>query len=236
MNDQTNGPNMEPIVNRGAVKDYAEVVQQEQMPKQETTQANPGADYWRNQALLARQEAAELGQYRNIIKALEESPSLVDVLEKHISGEAANVAGSWENADEYWDSRDEHTDAKAEPATKGSAPADDGSRNATDGLDVKKREEINTFLGMLATQGVPDHAMDAFLQFMNNPSGVTIEDLWAVYNNIQKRTGAPGKVEAELPPPPVAAVPGATERPSQDTFKAPDTKGVVYVVDANNPL
>jgi len=225
---------MEPIDGKPATRELRIEEANGSEPKANPA-SNPGSDYWRQQAMAAREQYEELAQYSGIIKALEDSPSLVDVLEREIA-RGATDSGSWDDPDEYWDKVDAQEKAEAQPKPSKQAPAEQGAvlEDNSEALN-RKREEINTFLKVLASQGVPDYAMDKFLRFINNPSGVAIEDLWQVYNRVEEREVEPAKGEAEdLPPPPVSAVPGETERPRQETFKAP--QGVVWAVNPNNPF
>lgn len=204
-------------------------------PKKAEISKEEGTNYWRDQAIKARMQYAELAEYQGIINALKNSPTLVDTLENAMAGQLADETDMDSTDSRLWEDDDDDTPTfKTEQTVAERQPViQDEDRGA---LVEKKRQELNAFFTRLAEQGVPDHAMDEFLEYIKNPSGTSLEDLWAAYDNRRSRLK---KVQTEVeveeaPPPPIATISGETEKPAGDGLKNP-VDGQRYVANPNNP-
>jgi hypothetical protein len=200
-----------------------------------------GARYWKTKFEEAKAINDRLGQYDNIIGHLEQSPDLVDILQKHIAGEVVDQTGGMFFDDDD-DGYDEFGEPKQPEATKEPvAPQEDPEQLLRKRIEAEERAkvEMEAFMRNLLETGVPDHVVDEFSQFIANPNGMTIADVYAAYNNLKSRakpeeTQAPKEDKDDSKPsaPPIASMSGSTDRPESDLYK-PTMDGHNYIPDAN---
>jgi len=209
--------------------------------------------YWRTQAMKARTDAEKYRAYKGIIEHLETNPQTVDALERMILGQAVNIAvdgnandGDTGDADpEKQIMRDlgfDDSDTKGDEnmARNQQAQSQDQRKLRDDELqriraEERARLEFERFMAEMREGGVPDHAIDEFVNFLNNPNGLTFHDLFVAYNANRARSGkdpiefgnkekvkssqnpqeTAGAAPGEAPPMTVGQMPGDTDRPME---------------------
>jgi len=196
-----------------------------------------GAEYWKNKYNRAAADHNDLAQYEALIDELKSRPDVVKVLEEKLSREVAGVEDTDYSSPDYpWGAPDEGD------APKKQAPSPDDLRTqvANERAIQKAQEDVQAFVGTLGDIGVPDHTVDEFLEFLKNPSGTTVQDLWAAYESQSKRV----KGENDLPEngrkkkgakgsPSITDMGGTTDRPNANQYTSHEG-GHNYVPDAND--
>lgn len=199
-------------------------------PKAQTVN-DEASDYWRRKYEKAQSEANHVSQYQNVITALEGDPDLVNVLEQHISGEIVSSRNEIDEDDPWGENL-----TAAKPTPKPVQPDNGLDTREHDAEVAKMQIEIQTFLGGLMDNGVPDHTTDEFLEFLKNPSGVTVQDLWQAYSGKKEREGKPvqnAKKDKPKGSPSVNDMGGTTDRPEANQYTSHEG-GQNYVPGAND--
>lgn len=101
---------------------------------------------------------------------------------------------------------------------------------------AEEKKNLDAFFQRLSEGGVPDALQDKFLKFINDPTGVNVEDLWATFESRENRLKASEeKVDVSEMPAPAGALNGESNRPKTDTYKDV-MDGTTFIPDANNPF
>lgn len=195
-----------------------------------------GARFYKAQLQALQEKYSSAARYQGIIARLEQDSSLVDVLEKHIAGESVEVRQSLFVDDDDDEPKRRSPKETAEPTQ---AEREEAARQRGE-MEATRRIELKNFMNVLSTRGVPEYLADKFVAWTNNPSGLTVEDLYAAFESYEKRSSAdekpaPKPVPKEKGPSglPIAAVGGSTDRP--DTKKAIGMRdGVKFVGNPND--
>lgn len=201
-----------------------------------------GARYFKEQYEKLNEKYNSVARYTGIISRLETDASLVDVLEKHIAGESIETRNAL-FSDSY---DDDGNDVSKSPVSKTGglslAEREEAARRQGE-MEATRRIELNNFIKTLATRGVPEYLADKFVAWTNNPSGLTVEDLYAAFHNMENRSIAGEKATTESQDKkqegpsglPVAAIGGSTDRPDTKASIG-NLDGVRYVANPNNPF
>ena len=231
---------------QGVIADPNDQQQAPQYDQRPPTQQEQDEDpaYWRNEFLKTKAENERLSQYQGIIGKLETDPDLVTVLSQHINGEAAALQQQSQSSDSIEDGDIFGVEsADAQGYTK--ADLEKAKRaGETQGQDAARiQAEITAVLQTLQSQGVPDHVQKEFIEFMNNPSGTTVMDLYHAFTAQKQRQAPPqgqppNQSQAPAAPPqgqPLATMEGGTDRPDGEDAKryVPIEGGVGYTGDPN---
>lgn len=200
-------------------------------PESEDELDAEGAGYWKEKYQQAKQYES-LSKYQGIIGALESNPDLVDVLERAMAGEldAARYSEFTEDEDSA------PTEGQRRPTAADLKKAEEeGARKAL------AQQELNAALRTLAEWGIPDHAVDKFMNWANDPQGMTVLDLFNVFQTVEERSGRPVKGKGQSGKTrkqggtSVAALPGNSDRPSADKYVPAEDAGTYhYRSDPNN--
>lgn len=210
--------------------------QQETLSDVEQKVEAEGSAYWKSRFSEAKAEAESVAKYSALIRRMETDPSLVETLERHIAGEAVDQR----NGAFYEDDQTEGSEAHGSPAV--TQYTEDTVRLAEQrGREIERQQQqFAGFMKTLTETGVPDHMVDKFVRMMNDPSGLTLSDMYAATENMVKREAegqqpaAAAHKKTEGPSGmPLATASGSTDRPDSDLYK-PVMDGFNYIPDANN--
>lgn len=175
-----------------------------------------GLVYWKQQAQEARERAKLAETYGPLINHLEHNPNLVDMLQNAIETGAADVTAHERMVEtahaQQTPSEEEELAAElgleATPQRK-ATPQNQPNRQMTleeaERLGAEReraRREYREFHDELAARGVPDHAVDEFVQWLNNPNGLTWHDMYAAYTHSRQGAAEPTKGEQTATPQP----------------------------------
>jgi len=195
--------------------------------------------YWKKKAVERDSQLSQFLPYQNVLEALKTNPDLVDVLQQAMSDQAAGKGNDNDGGDEYG-SFFEDGENNANTNTPAPTPVQqqNGGGSSQPNLDEQATTELNDFMTRMAEEGIPDRALDQFQEFVRNPSGASVEDVWAAFENRQSRLQSKKRDDVEAAdvaeiPSPVGALPGGQERPGTE-LKRPDTSGSNYVHNPND--
>ena len=205
-----------------------------------------GLDNWKNQALQHREKAQRFQTYEGLISYLENNPKAVGDLEQMILRGATSLAASEDLAaqgDQGGEPlSDEELLAQEFGAQNEGTPQQAQGRQpqvSQDELVRRAREEgaaaerarlkFQEFQQDLNERGVPEHAIDEFVQFMQNPGALTYNDLFQAYNSNRVSNGkepinVPPQQTPQVAHPPSQGQPvqqGQGQEPSQPRSPVP---------------
>jgi hypothetical protein len=193
-----------------------------------------GAEYYREQYEGLRAKYQEATRYQGIIQRLESDPDLLNVLEKHIAGEMVEARTIFD---------DEGTQEEKPKGRTGKTevtPDDIEAARQRGALEEQARSDLKAFTSRLAHEGIPAYMIDKYLAWINNPNGLTAQDMWAAFYSIEERTKKPESkpaVEQKKGGPkgaPIASVSGETDRPDTSKSIRQASNGVRFVANAND--
>lgn len=198
--------------------------------KEKATQEEEGAAYWKAEFEAANKRYKDLSQYEGIIKRLETDSELVDVLERKMAGEIVDGG----NAD-YFNLDEDQTTPKGTPRGYGADEISEAEKRGAQMAQVQ--QQIQNQLTYLMENGVPDHVTDKFMKFVNNPSGVTMEHLWQVFQMIEgvEEPSVPADQGTKKPGGgSISSMPGSSDRPDNGRYVPAEQDGASYHGDPNN--
>lgn len=205
--------------------------------------ANEQVEYWRGVAQKYREKAAAFDDYEPIISHLNENPQHVDDFKRIVSGEAQLIAVAEGMADSYrdrprkkseeeqlaedlgLDDDDQPKPRKAQQAPRGNAEEEARRLGA---LQERARIEFKLFEDSLKSDGVGEHMLDEYQEWLRNPNGISHYDLFAAWASNKSRSSGqnPLKTVLGLIPSPTSASGGsaAGERPVVPATNIPGGK------------
>ncbi len=213
----------------------ARALQQAEANSMERAEKQPqvdAADYWKQKYMDVQGRYASIAQYENIIRAMEDQPRLVDVMQNAIAGDVVR-RDSAEDYDDIFgpDESNPTSDGNAPQMTEEqriAAAREQGMRQAQ--VQMEMQEAIREFM----EAGASPEEMDAFQEFLMNPSGLSAHDMLSMFRARNKRTATgqqPPKSPKEpkdLPPQPLAATSGHSDRPNDNAFVGVSGDGSRY--------
>jgi DNA primase len=167
------------------------------------------SSYWRNVAVENRTAAQQFKQYEVLIDHLNQNPQHVDDFERIITGQATLIATAEDMANGYGnDSRrmseedklaeelgfpPEGQGRKAIPSKQGRPQAvapDVDEAKRLGAAEERARIELAQFKQDLLQNGVGEHLIDEFEQFLRRPDGLAFYDMFAAWrSNKARKTG-----------------------------------------------
>ena len=252
MNDQNKQSEVDPLIASGVMeimdKDTEDGKAPEwQEPEAPATSAEntslseaqeaEGSAYWKDKYMAEKSQHDDLRQFEGIIGRLRTDDELIDVLEAHMAGDIVSRGGY----EAFADIQDAPGQG-AVPPQQQLTSADIKAAEERGAQQAVVQKQLQSFMANLAENGVPDHAQDKFMEFMNNPSGVTVHHLWSVFQdieglNVTADEGQNGQPAAPTKPRgTIASLPGSTDKPSPDRYLSEGAMhtGSNYVSDPNN--
>lgn len=227
--------------------------QGQQNGNQQDPPASEGEAYWRGVAEQARMKAQKFDMYSSLINHFEQNPQDVDQLSEMILGGAQRLATAQDLAQQGGrraptqeellsqelglDGDSSNQQATAQPQVRQQASPQALIERARQEAAAEERAKIafENFQSEMMEGGVPDHAIDEFVQFLRDPSALSFYDLFTAYNahriysgkeaiNMpQRRARVPrqnasapqqqGQGPQQRPPVPVHQMQGGSERP-----------------------
>lgn len=214
------------------MKRTAEQVIQKSEGVEQQQQPQSPSDNWQARYEQLLQQHNQISQYGNIIKAMENDPSLVSLMQRAIAGEVASMdrreesGFDYDDAFETEDPKATRTDGKSRQTDEQriAAAREQGMREAM--VQIEMKQAIDEFM---EAGGTPEQAQ-AFQEFLQNPSGLSARDFLSLYRAREERQNPkqPPKGQKQLPPMPLASVNGQTDRPSDTPFVATPSDGSRY--------
>lgn len=228
-----------------------------QPPAQDTAE-----EHWKNEAIRNREAASRFQNFEGLIGFLEKNPDAVDQLEGIITGGATRLVASENLANqappggEYIPSEEDQLALELgvapagglqqaqKPMSAADIKAAEDRARAEGAATERAKLQFAEFQQELMTNGVPEHSVDEFVQFIRNPGALTYYDLFAAYNSNRVNVGkepinlpprqtphvpqppSPGMLQQgqpqgqppqqqPQPPVPVQAMPGSPNRPDE---------------------
>ena len=204
--------------------------------------------YWHRVAQERREKASQFEHYEVLINHLNQNPKLIDDFERLILGQAVAV----EVTDEM-SRRASHDSANMTPEQRLAAELgiDDGNdgrqaqtpsgRQQPQGRQMTAEEarrlgaaeerarlEMAQFRDDMIQHGVGEHMIDEFIQYLNNPTGMTYHDLFSAWRSHKIRvtkTDPLGQIQT-MPQPP---------RPVPNSGVMPQTVSGIPGSQSNRP-
>ena len=223
-----------------------------------------GVEYWKRVAQQNREDAEKFSEYSTIIRHLENNPNHVEVLHRGVEGHTIGIIAAENMAQDAQaqrqPSREEQLSAElgVEPSlnTEGTpqAPPRQAHQPTREELikygeaQARAKIEFNQFREDMASKGIPDHAIDEYVQYLRNPNAMSHYDLFVAHQNYKQRTagsegegtGQPNQAQPQTQPPVVGApisvtsMPaGATDRPESTAYIG-EVDGMKFVQDPQN--
>lgn len=200
------------------------------------------ARYWHEQFLRTKSDNEVYAPYKSILEHLKSNVDLVDVLEKHISGEFVEARQANRFGDDEDDGLSEFsTDTTDTSETQVVKPTEEQLANAREigKQNAQAEMELKQFLQNLMSTGVPEHLTDKFVHTISNPTGFNVADLYAAFENKENResqiqeTTKPKDKEIPMGSP-ITSAGGSTDKPTGDKFlETPDSDGQNFVSNPN---
>lgn len=230
-----------------------------------------GLDHWKNQALQHREKAEKFKAYEGLIGYLENNPKAVGQLEQMILRGATDMAAHEDLAAQGSQGGGELTDEEIlanELGAQYEGVPQQAQRQqpqvSQETLVARAREEgaaaerarimFQEFQSDLHERGVPEHAIDEFVQFMQNPGALTYHDLFQAWNSNRVTNGkqpitvSPRQTPQVAQPPsqgdhaqqgqpqspvPVQAMAGESNKPDGQRYQSNEGPDENYVVSPN---
>lgn len=254
MPEQTQNNEMESLVASGRlvmedpdeIPDYSELESSKEEPEQEQEEKEePAIDHQEAEEAedyKAKYEELkalydDLAQFGGIIGRLRTDDELIDVLEAHMEGR------QYAGPEQLWDAEDEPGSTPEGNALTPEQQAEEIKRAEQRGAaKAAVQKQVQDFATGLAKNGATEEEINSFLSFVDNPSGVTLQHLYNVHQEIL--TGAKGEAGAagekkpgqKKPRGSISTMPGETDKPAGDRYLSDSElhKGTKYVADPNN--
>lgn len=194
-------------------------------PGSPSGQPEAGGEDWRQRYVDLLQDHQSIARYGNIINAMENDPRLVDVMQRAIAGDvAARDRRAESNSYDFHDEAFYDDDSDDEPSHDGRSAKSDAQKIAAakeqGAREAMVRVEIQNAMNEMMEAGGSADELQAFQEFLVNPSGLSAHDFLALFRSRNSRAGSPAskKVNKELPPAPLAGANGQTDRPSDTPY------------------
>ena len=244
-NQQTDGglgePKVIPISDPNQPPPQVSQPQGQQQPQGQASEGNgepSPEDYWKGEAARMREQAGRFEQFSGLISYLEKNPAVVGQLEQVITGQATQMIAADDLAAQSGNTAPTEEDLLAQELglSDGNDPANAHQRPPQQQQVQPSQEELvrrareqgaaeerarvafGNFTQELVEGGVPDHAVDAFVQFLQNPGALSYRDLFAAYNSHRQ---AQGQQPIQLPPTRTNQVSDAPQTAAQQVTQAP---------------
>lgn len=242
----------------GVQQSPQETAEGQQTPK--ATEAD-GLSYWRGIAQQYREKAAAFDQYEPIITHLNENPAHVEDFRRIVRGEAQLIAAADGMAtgrgnrsrqkteeellaEELGLDDDDQPQPEKPKKPRGEHKVSEEEARRFGALQERARIEFEQFEDSMKHEGVGEHMLDEFQQWLQNPGGINYYDLFSAWSVNKRRSQGedskeivrglipvpPKKSEGSEPAPrpgfPITTIPGGkSNRPDARLFV--DSSGVV---------
>ena len=139
------------------------------------------AVYWHKEYAAVKADNDKRSMYDNIIKALENDASLVDVVQQHMFGQPP--AESKVDEDPYGSGlSNEYEEPSVKSASTSFTKEDIEAARQQGATEAAGRVEFDTFMQTLTSAGIPDHKRDKFIKALTDPSYFTLQDAYDVFD------------------------------------------------------
>ena len=215
-----------------------------------------GVEYWKRVAQQNREDAEKFSEYSTIIRHLENNPNHVEVLHRGVEGHTIGIIAAENMA--------QHAEAQRQPSQEELLAAElgVGDSSESEGASAQQlapprahqpsREELikfgeekaraklefKQFREDMASKGIPDHAIDEYIQVLRDPNGLNHYDLFVAVQNFKNRTkgtegegtGKPNEAQPQSQPPVIGSPISVTSMPAGQTDR-PESNAYVGEVD-----